>query len=60
MCKGGKITFVQCESGGGPEGEELKQWLQGFLGQDLDVTLYAGQVKWFYGEPMEMCASKKK
>ena len=53
MCKGGKVYFVQCQAGAGPEGEDLKKWLQGVFGPNVDVTLYAEGVRWFYGSPKE-------
>jgi len=53
MCKGGKVFFVQCQAGAGPEGEELEKWLRGFFGPNVDVTLYAEGVRWFYGSPKE-------
>lgn len=59
MCKGGKVIFVQCKSGAGPEGEELKKWLQGLFGPNVDVTLYADGVRWFYGSPKQ-CDAKEK
>lgn len=53
MCKGGKVYFVQCEAGAGPDGDELKTWLQKLFGPNVDFTLYAEGVRWFYGRPKE-------
>lgn len=51
MCKGGRVTFVQCDVEQGPQGKALRKWLEGIFGSDVDVTLFAGDVRWFYGSP---------
>jgi hypothetical protein len=58
MCQSGKVVFVQCNTGSGPDGKELKEWLGGVFGSDVDITLYEEGVKWFYGFP-KTCSMKE-
>jgi hypothetical protein len=57
MCPGGKIVFVQCESGARPEGDALREWIGGILGPKADFQLFEEGVRWFYGTPLQCKSS---
>jgi RHS repeat-associated protein len=59
MCKGGHVTFVECNAAQGPEGAALKAWLESIFGPDVDITLFEQSVRWFYRSLREECKSRQ-
>lgn len=51
FCEEATVDFVQCHSGGGPQGEALKAFLMKLFPNDTTIILYDRPVKWVYGNP---------
>src|SRR5205085_9920907 len=58
MCKGGRVTFIECDVAQGPAGQALSDWTKSIWGPDVTVTLYGGSVRWSYWRPIK-CKRKE-
>jgi len=52
MCPKGKVYFVSCQVGKGPEGEDLRNWLGSIFPPETGISLPDTNVRWFYGDPI--------
>jgi len=57
LCNDAVVDFVQCQSGKGPEGTELRRYLSAILPESTVIKLYDENVKFIWGTPK--CVSKK-
>ena len=54
LCKNAKVEFAQCQSGGGDNGEILKEYLKTIFSPDVILVLYNTNIKWSYSGVIEV------
>lgn len=54
LCKNAKVEFAECQSGGGDNGEILKEYLKTIFSPDVILVLYNTNIKWSYSGVIEV------